>query len=84
MEEEETGNCKNADGDMFTRAQAARGNRHGMEREDVGGRKLLLEEEEFDTSDKGEVLKIMQHLVSHKAPAREHVGGQRWSRRIYG
>ena len=32
------------------------------------GRKLLLEEEVFDTSDKGEVLKIMQHLGSHKAP----------------
>ena len=36
------------------------------------GRKQLLEEEAFDTSDKGEVLKIMQHLAAHKAPAREH------------
>jgi hypothetical protein len=36
------------------------------------GRKLLLEEEAIDTSDKGEVLKIMQHLVAHKAPAREY------------
>ena len=36
------------------------------------GRKLLLEEEAYDTSDKGEVLKIMQHLVAHKAPAREY------------
>ncbi len=36
------------------------------------GRKLLLEEEAFDTSDKGEVLKILQHLVSHKATAREY------------
>ena len=36
------------------------------------GRKLLLEEEAFDTSDKGEVFKIMQHLVAHKAPAREY------------
>ena len=36
------------------------------------GRKLLLEEEAIDTSDKGEILKIMQHLVAHKAPAREY------------
>ena len=36
------------------------------------GRKLLLEEEDIDTSDKGEILKIMQHLVAHKAPAREY------------
>ena len=171
MEVEETGNGEGADGGMSTRAKAARGNRRGMEREDVRGRrdasarqnsnadrerkwrggghleqfetktaksfrkkdmprlmteksgqppskrvidswltnaklvmasedldwivnlthamrkstdtdeyyikhptgrKLLLEEEAFDTSDKGEVLKIMQHLVAHKAPAREH------------
>jgi hypothetical protein len=51
------------------------------------GRKLLLEEEAYDTSDKGEVFQIMQHLalafsyarledlagtVAHKAPAREY------------
>ena len=35
-------------------------------------RKLLLEEEAIDTGDKGEILKIMQHLVAHKAPAREY------------
>jgi len=32
----------------------------------------MLEEEAFDTSDKGEVLKIMQHLVVHKSPVREY------------
>jgi hypothetical protein len=36
------------------------------------GRKLMLEEEAFDTSDKGEVLRIMKHLVTHKTPAREY------------
>ena len=35
-------------------------------------RKLLLEEEAIDTGDKGEILKIIQHLVAHKAPAREY------------
>ena len=39
MEVEETGNGKGADGGMSTRAKAARGNRRGMEREDVGGRR---------------------------------------------
>ena len=32
----------------------------------------MLEEQAFDTSDKGEVIKIMHHLVSHKAPVREY------------
>ena len=32
----------------------------------------MLEEETIDTSDKGEVLKIMQHLVTHTAPDREY------------
>ena len=36
------------------------------------GRKLLLEEEAIDTGDKGEILKIIQHPVAHKAPAREY------------
>jgi hypothetical protein len=35
-------------------------------------RKLLLEEEAFDTSDKGEVFKLMQSLMYHKATAREY------------
>ena len=42
MEEEETGNGEGADGDMSTRVQAARGNRLGMEREDVGGRREMV------------------------------------------
>ena len=36
------------------------------------GRKLMLEEEAFDASDKGKVFKLMQCLVYHKAPAREY------------
>ena len=36
------------------------------------GHKLLLEEEAFDTCDKGEVFKIMRHLVVHKASPREY------------
>jgi hypothetical protein len=44
--------------------------------------KLVMASEDLDgivnlthamrTSDKGEVLKIMQHLVAHKAPARQY------------
>ena len=37
------------------------------------GGKLLLEEEVFVTSDKGDVLKMIQHLVSHKTPTQEYV-----------
>jgi hypothetical protein len=32
-----------------------------------------LEEEVFVTSDKGDVLKMIQHLVSHKTPTQEYV-----------
>ena len=35
-------------------------------------RKLMLEEEAFDTSDKGKVFKLMKCLVYHKASAREY------------